>query len=413
MASAAAIGQAVWWDRRPAAAGPREELGRKAGSRMRDDGRPTGDGSTPDALSTLDAEYAGILAMLDRSTAITRIVAGVPRLTGVATAWVGELGDRDAIVLGHTVNAVTDQVDGLVVPVGAGLGGRVVLARRPLWLRDYFAARDITQQFHAQASAEGVKAMVAVPIAHEGRVLGVLYGANREVTEFGDRTIRALECVASRMATAQVVAERARYAAEVAVHEERRRLALELHDNVGAMLFTLGAGIRRLSCETHLDADVRARLAAMEQQAAEASAALRGSLRALHAPPDQVALPVALRGHCRAFADRTGTDARIITLTDLPGLPDSRVRALADAVREALLNVEKHARASSVIVSVFAARGGVAVTVVDDGAGLDPEPCSAGLGLAATAELLARVGGTLSVAPGEEGGVTLQAWVPA
>jgi signal transduction histidine kinase len=367
----------------------------------------------PDALSKLDAEYAGILAMLDRSTAIARIVAGVPQLSGVDTAWVGEPGDRDAIVLGHTVNVVTDQVDGLVVPVGAGLGGRVVLARRPLWLSDYFAARDITQQFHAQASAEGIRAMIAVPIAHEGRMLGVLYGANREVTDFGDRVIHALECVASRMATAQVVAERARYAAEVAVHEERRRLALDLHDSVGAMLFTLGAGIRRLGSEVHLDADVRARLAAMELQAAEASAALRGSLRALHAPPDQVALPVALREHCRAFADRTGTEARMITLTDLPGLSGARVRALADTVREALLNVEKHARATSVIVSVFAARGGVAVTVVDDGVGLDPDRGAAGLGLAATSELLARLGGTLSVAAGEEGGVTLQAWVPA
>jgi signal transduction histidine kinase len=180
------------------------------------------------------------------------------------------------------------------------------------------------------------------------------------------------------------------------------------------MLFTLGAGIRRLGREANLDDEVRARLAAIEQQAAETSAALRGSLRVLCAPPEQVALGVALRAHCRAFEDRTGTGARMIVLTDLPGLPDSRIRALADTAREALLNVEKHAEATSVIVSVFAVRGGVAVTVVDDGVGLGTcRDARAGLGLAAASERLARIGGTLSVAGNDDGGVTLQAWIPA
>ena len=82
----------------------------------------------------------------------------------------------------------------------------------------------------------------------------MLYGANRGADAFGDRTAQALEQVAARAAAAEVVAERARHAAEVAVHEERRRLALELHDTVGAMLFTLGAGIRRLGDELDSDA---------------------------------------------------------------------------------------------------------------------------------------------------------------
>ncbi|WP_239382217.1 sensor histidine kinase, partial [Frankia sp. CIT1] len=172
------------------------------------------------------------------------------------------------------------------------------------------------------------------------------------------------------MATAQIVAERTQHAADVAAHEERRRLALELHDSVGAMLFTLGAGIRSLSTIPGLDQDVRTRLSTIEQQAAETTAALRDSLRVLSAPPEQVALGVALREHCRAFSDRTTITAQVITLTELPTLPRSHIQALADAVREALLNVEKHARAHSVVISIFTLRGGVAVTVSDDGVGL-------------------------------------------
>jgi signal transduction histidine kinase len=218
----------------------------------------------------------------------------------------------------------------------------------------------------------------------------------------------------ARTAAAQVVAERARHVAEVAVHEERRRVALELHDSVGAMLFTLRAGLQRLRDEPGLDEDIRTRLTTLDEHATEASAALRGSLRVLSAPPEEVALCVALRGHCRAFQERTGIKARVITLTELPNLERSRVGALADAAREALLNVEKHAQAQSVVVSVFAVRDGVTMTVSDDGVGLDSDPATAdGLGLAAMTEQVARVGGSVTVGRNDDDGMTLQAWVPA
>jgi signal transduction histidine kinase len=362
----------------------------------------------------LDEEYGAILALLDRSAAMDRIVAGVPEFAGVDLAWVGEPDGEDRMVLGRGVNAETDVIEGLVVPRGIGLGGRVMASRRPLWVNDYRSAPDISHQFISQVDAEHVVSMIAVPIQHDGHLLGVLYGANRAATQFGDRTAHSLEQLATRMATAQVVAERARHAADVAAHEERRRLALELHDTVGAMLFTIGAGIRSLGTESGLDVVVRSRLSNIELQATEATAALRDSLRVLSSPPERVALGVALREHCRAFTDRTSTVAQVITLTELPTLPRSRVWALADAAREALLNVEKHAQAQSVVISVFASRDGVTVAVSDDGVGLGGAPARhTGLGLASTSDRLARLGGSLAVEPNDDGGVTVQAWVPA
>jgi hypothetical protein len=65
-------------------------------------------------------------------------------------------------------------------------------------------------------------------------------------------------------------------------------------------MYTLGAGIRRLGAESQLDEQTRARVSAIEQQAAEAAAALRGALRVLSAAAEQVALGVALREHGRA-----------------------------------------------------------------------------------------------------------------
>jgi signal transduction histidine kinase len=366
----------------------------------------------PDILLELDAAFADVVGMLDGQAAARRMVSHIPALVGVDMAWIGEPTGQDRMELQHAVNSTSGLIEGLVVPVGTGLGGKVLAAGRPLWVSDYCAAPDISHHFKTQVRAEGIQAMIAVPVVSNRQMLGVLYAANRQDTAFGDRVTQALEQMASRTAAAQVVAERARHAAEVAVHEERRRMALELHDTVGAMLFTLGAGIQRLGAEPGLDDEIRSRLSRIEQQAGEAAAALRGSLHVLNAPPEQVALGVAVREHCRAFQARTGVPASVITLTDLPVLSGARIAALADAVREALLNVEKHARARSVVVSVFANRDGVAVTVSDDGVGLPPDGTGrSGLGLAAVADQLARVGGRLNVATNDDRGVTLQAWL--
>lgn len=212
-----------------------------------------------------------------------------------------------------------------------------------------------------------------------------------------------------------LVAERARRLAEVAVTEERRRLALQMHDTVGAMLFAIGASARKLVEEDGVPPQLRSRLVAISQQANQAVDTLRRSLRALYTPAQELPLDVAVSADCRAFEERAGVSARVIYLTDVPHLPGPATRAIVDAVREALLNVEKHAHAASVVITVAARRGRVTVTVVDDGmgrAGSKRAKSGSGLGLSAAAERLGRVGGGLRLEDNEEGGLTVRAWVP-
>ena len=366
-----------------------------------------------DVLLDLDEDYAQLLTLLDRRTAFRAVLERLTDEIGVEIAWIGELEPSGDVRLGHAVGAQTDVLDGLVVPPGIGLGGRVIQTQRTHWVANYPVAADLTKPFSRQANREGVKGMVAVPLVHAGRWLGVLYGGDRAEGSYGDLTLTAFESAAARAASAAVVAERTRHSAEVAVHDERRRLALELHDTVGAMLFTIGAGVRRLSDDLSHHPDLQARLETIERQAAEAAAVFRESLQALHAPPDAVSLPVALRSDCRSFEERTGTPARLLVLDDVPPLDASRTAALAGVVREALLNVEKHAEAQSVMVSVFRTSDSATVAVYDDGIG-PPDAAAepSGLGLAAVAERLGRLGGRLTVGRNEDGGVTVRAWVP-
>lgn len=372
--------------------------------------------SLVDVLFDMDEDYAQVLSLLDRRTAFRAVLARLPAEIGVDVAWLGELDEAGNVTLGHAVQVRTDVLFGLVVPPGIGLGGRVVLTRQPQWVSNYPVADDLHHPFSVQANREGIKGMIGVPLVHAGRCLGVLYAGNRVESTYGDLTVRALEGAAVRAATAAVVAERARHSAEVAVHEERRRLALQMHDTVGAMLFTIGAGVRKLGDEL-VDAapDLRDRLVTIERQASAAGAVLRESLQALHAPPDSVALSVALRADCRAFEERTGIPVRFVVLDDPPPLHTSRANALAAAVREALLNVEKHAQADSVLVSVFrSTSGGVTVTVYDDGIGSENNSKEgSGLGIASATDRLGRVGGRLVIGRNDDGGTTVRASVPA
>ena len=219
--------------------------------------------------------------------------------------------------------------------------------------------------------------------------------------------------LAAHPALAVAVAERARLAREVAVHEERNRLAAELHDSVGALLFAIGSGVAGLDDAVGADPELRSRLARLQEQASEASAALRDSLRTLRASPATLALSVVLRADCSAFSDRTGLPAELVMLDDdPPALPPSRTEVVVAAVREALLNVEKHAHAAAVVVCVASRPdGGLIVTVTDDGVGLPPDH-RAGIGLATTTEALARLGGALRVLPDQQGGTVWRLELP-
>jgi signal transduction histidine kinase len=366
-----------------------------------------------DTLFELNDDYAEVLRLLDRRTAFRSILEQLPDELGIDVAWIGEVDHTGNLVLAHSVRTRTDAIDGLVVPPGIGLGGRILQTGRSDWVPDYTIDADLINPFVAQVEREGLKGVVAVPLVHAGHIFGVLYGADRAETTYSDLTLEALEAAAARATSAAIVAERARHSAEIAVHEERRRLAMQLHDTVGAMLFTIGAGVRKLGDDLAHHPDLQAQLETIERQAADAAAVFRESLQALHAPPDSLALAVALRADCRAFEERTGLPVRLLVLDDLPPLHSSRTTALVHAVREALLNVEKHAHASSVLVSLFHSRDGATVAVNDDGIGPPARrDGQSGLGLTAATDRLGRVGGYLTIGRNEDGGSTVRAWVP-
>src|SRR5215470_1934616 len=82
-------------------------------------------------LLHLDDESARLAMLLDRRAALDGMVATVPEAAGTDVAFVGVPDGDDRIVLLHKARAATRALDGLVVPAGWGLAGRVIETRRP------------------------------------------------------------------------------------------------------------------------------------------------------------------------------------------------------------------------------------------------------------------------------------------
>ena len=261
---------------------------------------------------------------------------------------------------------------------------------------------------------EGLRAIAAVPILTAAGVEGVLYAGLRREGSIGDRAIDTIRSFSKSMCVALEAQRQTSAATAAQLGLERRRTASDLHDSVGAMLFRIGAEVRDLRAEFTANPATEARLARLEERVSEASAALRQALSALRDTPEDDQLAAAVQYQCRCFEANTGIVATAVVLGKVSNLRSSRQEVLRRVLREALLNVEKHAHASSVVVSLAAVDNGVTLVVSDDGVGCSCAPNDLpGIGLASVAEEVAHVGGTIAVVANEDGGTTVRAWAPS
>jgi len=210
---------------------------------------------------------------------------------------------------------------------------------------------------------------------------------------------------------------------------ERRRLARELHDQLGQQLtaVSLGTSDALRLATTHdgahaaPDAPLVRRLAGLQALAREMQSTTRYLALELRPPElDDVGLESALETYVRQWSARYGVAAEVAAtgLADHP-LPTEVGSTLYRIAQEALTNVAKHAAATQVSVIVERRDAGVQLVVEDDGRGFDVEQIARRarterrFGLAGIQERAMLVGGsvTLESSPGQ--GTTLFVRLPA
>jgi len=203
---------------------------------------------------------------------------------------------------------------------------------------------------------------------------------------------------------------RASWGRAVAAQErERRRLSLELHDEVGQ---TLTAVVLQLEGADELTGEaLRERLHEAQETARLGADSVREITRGLRPEAlEDLGLRAALVALASAFAERAHVHVTREVDEGLPTLPREKELVVYRVVQEALTNVGRHARAREVRVGAAARGDALEAWVRDDGVGMPAGAVGSGLDGMRERALLA--GGTLVIGGAVRGGTEVRLRVP-
>jgi signal transduction histidine kinase len=237
----------------------------------------------------------------------------------------------------------------------------------------------------------------------------------RALEEAREANRRLEETLAENAALHEQLVAQAR---EAGVHDERQRMAREIHDTLAQGLTGIISQLRAAEHAGDDPAGWRRHLAAATGLARESLTEARRSVDALRPEPLRTArLSEALAGVAGRWSALHEIPVQVTTTgTARPMRPEAEV-ALLRAAQEALANVAKHARATRVGVTLSYMEDEVALDVRDDGGGFDPArlgngAAHPGFGLVAMRQRMEALAGTLQVESEPGSGTAISARVP-
>ena len=196
-----------------------------------------------------------------------------------------------------------------------------------------------------------------------------------------------------------------------AQERERRRLARELHDELGQTLTGIVLqldGLRR-AAPPELDAAV----SGVQELARESAEELRDIARGLRPQAlDDFGLRSALITLATGFAEHSGLRVRHELAAQLPALAPEQDLAIYRVAQEGLTNVARHAEATGVLLTLDASDGHVVLRVRDDGRGIDFGAAHNAGGLGGMRERAMLIGGRLAVTRVRPSGTEIVLEVP-
>ncbi|MGH8736399.1 MAG: ATP-binding response regulator [Burkholderiales bacterium] len=198
--------------------------------------------------------------------------------------------------------------------------------------------------------------------------------------------------------------------------EEWRRIAREIHDELGQVLTGLKMDLKWIA-----DA-LEPGQAALAERAKATSARIEDAVRSVRRIAsglrpealDELGLLPAIEWQASDFQRRTGVRCVTLFPDATPELDGERSIAAFRIFQELLTNVARHANATRVDVALRVEDGGLLLTIEDDGKGIDPEAVSSrdSLGLLGMRERALQFGGTVEIAGAQGGGTRARVFIP-
>jgi signal transduction histidine kinase len=283
-----------------------------------------------------------------------------------------------------------------------------------------------------KTSLFGVTMWVVIMAANVIPLCGFAWFARRSAQQNDEREQALAEAREANRRLEATLAENAvlheqllAQAREAGVHDERQRMAREIHDTLAQGLTGIVTQLQAAEHAVDDPAGLRRHIQAAIRLARESLSEARRSVHALRPEPLRTArLSEALANVAGHWSSLHEIPVQVTTTgTARPMRPEAEV-ALLRTAQEALANVAKHARATRVGVTLSYMEHEVALDVRDDGGGFDPARLGdsaadglhvdrGGFGLVAMRQRIEGLSGTLQVESEPGAGTGISACVPA
>ncbi|MFH8597330.1 sensor histidine kinase [Streptomyces rimosus] len=311
-----------------------------------------------------------------------------------------DIGD---LIVELALGGNADKRSGLVVPADGTLSGAALKSGGPVTTSG-LAADD--RYAAGPRRFDGLGPAVAVPLGSErGTARGVLLLARAEGEPvFTEEELEPLHAFAGQAALALELAERRRDAEQLALLEDRDRIARDLHDLAIQRLFATGMTLQSAArLVEHAGAAERVTRAVGDLD--ETIKIIRSTIFGLRIREEDTG--PSLRARVARAVGEAGTALGFPPRLSMEGLLDTDVPAqVADhvvaALTELLSNAARHAHATRVEVALQATGDEVTLTVKDNGRGIPEGGRRSGLGN--LAERAQSVGGTMEIQTPDDGG---------
>jgi signal transduction histidine kinase len=303
---------------------------------------------------------------------------------------------------------------GLSLPIrGRSLNSAAVQRNEALLVND--VSRE--PRFWRTDSLPDTRSELVVPLRVGTQVIGTLDVQMDRLHGFREDDVLVYQSLGDQIAVAIENAHLYDQSRELAVLEERTRLARELHDSVTQSLFSVHCQAGAVATYLERDLDrARQELGELRHTAHEALQGMRALIFDLR--------PVSIRdaGLAAALRDqvemvrRTGGPEVLFEQRGACALPPADEEHLYRIAQEALRNAVKHARAERITVSLLVDAACLELCVSDDGRGFDPQALAAGdhrsFGLIGLRERVSLLDGSLDIESGTGQGTQVRVRIP-
>ena len=262
--------------------------------------------------------------------------------------------------------------------LGQGLAGKVAQTGEPAIVEDAQLDERVTMSI---IQAEKIRGLIQIPIRAAGEVFGIFSADYLQPHRFTEEEIRLLTAFAQRAGQAIERARLLEREQQIAVMQERNRLARDLHDSVTQSLYgvTLYSEVVAQLLKAGEPEKAGRNLQDLKALSLDALAEMRLLIYELRPSVFQEqGLVPAIQTRLDAVEGRVGLATKLLVEGDI-ALPAKIEEGLYRIAQEALNNVLKHAHAHTVTVTLSQLQDKVCLEVADDGVGFDPvQACEAG-----------------------------------